>query len=43
MFQLIKQDDTEKNLNSEFGINKEVQRIMANGNTQFIIRLANAK
>ena len=37
---LITPADTAKNINSEFGIEPEVQLAMANGNTQFIIELA---
>ena len=37
---LITPADTAKNINSEFGIQPEVQLAMANGNTQFIIELA---
>ena len=43
MFHYIKQEDAEKNQNSEFGINVDVQKAMANGNTQFIIDLTNSK
>ena len=43
MFHYIKQEDTDKNQNSEFGINMDVQKGIANGNTQFIIDLTNSK
>ena len=39
-YHLITVKDTAGNINSQFGINSEVQYAMANGNTQFIVELA---
>lgn len=38
--QLVKIEETSKNLNSEYGINSAVQMSMANGNVQFAIDIA---
>ena len=34
---LITKEDTASNPNSQYGINTDVQLLMANGNTQFLL------
>ena len=37
---LIKRAELYKNLNSEFGLNEQIQRELTNGNAQFVLELA---